>query len=183
MYHGSATVVGCTISGNSAYTDSAGDFGGGGMVLNASSVAIIACTISGNDAASTGGGIDIHSGSVRLTACKFAGNSAGSTGGGLNVEAGRVVLSACSFFEQLGRQSRWRAECLWRRRIADRLYALGQPGRSAGGGLNVSAGTVAMTRSWVSHDLAGRTGGGLNVSGGSVALTHCALGQPGRQRR
>jgi len=175
VYHGSATVVGCTISGNSAGTNSAGYFGGGGIVLNASSVAITACTISGNIAASTGGGIDLHSGSVRLTACKLAGNSAGSTGGGLNVEAGSAVLSGCSFsLDSAGSNGGGMnvetgavslTGCMLSRNLAG----------GNGGGLNVSAGTVAAARCLFSHNLAGGMGGGLNVSAGSVSLTDCSV--------
>ena len=149
VYHGTAILVGCTISGNTAESRSAGYFGGGGMVLNASSVAITACTISGNYAASTGGGIDVHSGSVRLAGSKVSGNSAAGAGGGINVSAGTVLLSGCNFA----------------RNVSD----------GTGGGLNVSAGTVSLTGCTLSSNLTGGDGGGLNVSAGAVAVTRCVF--------
>jgi hypothetical protein len=139
-YHGTATLLGCTISGNTAQSGSG--FGGGGMVLNASSVSITACTISGNYSASTGGGIDVRSGAVQLADCIFSGNSAAGNGGGLNVSGGTVAINRCVFSSNVT--------------------------RGAGGGLNVSGGSVVLTDSTFSGNRLGGTGKGLNVSGGQV---------------
>jgi CSLREA domain-containing protein len=74
------TVMGCTISGNSA-----GSVGGGGIGNIGAATTIINSTISGNSSSTLGGGIANAFGTVTITNSTISGNSAigsGSDGGG-----------------------------------------------------------------------------------------------------
>jgi hypothetical protein len=71
---GTASLTGCTISGNSA------KYGGGGLD-NAGTATLTDCTLSGNSA-NYGGGMSNY-GTATLTDCTISGNSSNNGGGGL----------------------------------------------------------------------------------------------------
>ena len=69
---GTATLTGCTLSGNS------GRHQGGGLA-NGGAATLTTCTLSGNSAVD-GGGV-ANTGTATLTACTLSGNSSGNGGG------------------------------------------------------------------------------------------------------
>jgi predicted outer membrane repeat protein len=85
----SATLIGCTISGNSALDD-----GGGIDALNGG-VTLTNCTVSDNHSGDDGGGI--RADTVSLTNCTVSGNSAAVEGGG--VHATTLTLLNCTVAE------------------------------------------------------------------------------------
>ena len=76
-YNGSITIVGSTISGNSA-----GNYHGGGIHNYNGSITIVGSTISGNSAG-IGGGIENYWGTITIIGSTISGNSAGGDGGGI----------------------------------------------------------------------------------------------------
>ncbi len=114
LYFGTATLTGCTISGNSA-DDGGGGFidGGtatftdctltgnsavnGGGLGNAGTVTLTGCTVSANTAVDFGGGMMSQKGlsqanpTTDLTDCTISGNSAAHNGGGLYISAAHAV--------------------------------------------------------------------------------------------
>ncbi len=85
---GTATLTSCTISNNSAESDSGGVANGGTMKLTG-------CTISGNSANSSGGLGNGTNQTATLTDCTISGNHASSNGGGL-MNHGKANLSDCT---------------------------------------------------------------------------------------
>jgi hypothetical protein len=83
----SATINGCTISGNRA--------GGSGGGIFSSGVAISNCTISDNTAGSVGGGVDGVNSSATLSNSTLSGNSA-NDGGGLVFYGPDLTISGCT---------------------------------------------------------------------------------------
>ena len=81
-----ATLTGCTVSGNSA------NYGGG--LWNSGTATLTGCTISGNSAYMGGGVENFKYGQATLTNCTISGNSA-SLGGGLS-NYGHATLTACT---------------------------------------------------------------------------------------
>ena len=77
---GPTTLIGCTISGNSALA------GGGGLyIYGGGSATLTNCTIRGNSAGGNGGGLDnSYGGSTTLTNCTISGNLAVAGGGVYN---------------------------------------------------------------------------------------------------
>ena len=80
---GTATLTGCTISGNSA------SFGGG--VFNGGTATLTNCTIAGNSAGTSGGGIEAQ-GTVTVTCSTFARNQA-IYGGAIDNDSGRFTVT------------------------------------------------------------------------------------------
>jgi len=85
----SATLINCTISGNSAPGV------GGGIASYYWGVTIVNSTISGNSAGDAGGGISSYTG-VQIFNSTLSGNSAGSAGGGILTSGGRISNSTLS---------------------------------------------------------------------------------------
>ncbi len=84
--YGMATLTGCTISGNSAWS--------GGGLGNWGVTTLTNCTVAGNSGGSgTGGGVYISTGTLSAIACTISGNSAQSLGGGLWNRAGVATLT------------------------------------------------------------------------------------------
>ena len=76
--YGSITIIGSTISGNSA------DYGNGGGIENyCGSLTITGSTISGNSADYDGGGIYNYKGSLTITGSTISSNSTYDNGGGI----------------------------------------------------------------------------------------------------
>ena len=90
---GSATVTGCTFTGDSAQY-------GGGFLLFGGSATVTGCTFTG-DSAADGGGLFVYEGSATVTGCTFTGDSAtggsGAGGGGVFDDAGTLVCTNCVF--------------------------------------------------------------------------------------
>ncbi len=82
LIYGTANLIGCTISGNSA------KYNGGG-IFNAGTATLDDCTISGNS--SDYGGAIYDDGTLNLTACTVSGNSAVQVNEGLIVIYGQVM--------------------------------------------------------------------------------------------
>ena len=80
------TIMGCTISGNSA--NGTGD---GGGIINGGSLTVINSTISGNSANGTGGGIRTSLGTVTIINSTISGNSADISGGGIYISSNSTV--------------------------------------------------------------------------------------------
>ena len=76
-YEGTATLVDCTISGNSV-----GSYGGG-VFNRITAITLTNTTLYGNVAGDGGGGLITEGGPATLTDCTVSGNSAGTIGGGL----------------------------------------------------------------------------------------------------
>ena len=106
--YGTATLTDCTISGNTAFSETTVKYygyygtyyihhyyGGGGGAFNSSSanLTLTGCTVSGNDAGQGGGSLD-NAGTANLTDSTLSGNFA-RYGGGLD-NAGTVNLTDCT---------------------------------------------------------------------------------------
>ncbi len=88
---GAASLLSCTISGNST-----GGFGGGLSNYSAKDLTLTDCTVTENSAGQYGGGL-FNDGQAKLTDCTVSGNSAGSKGGGLyNTVMEDLSLIACT---------------------------------------------------------------------------------------
>ncbi|WP_395736869.1 beta strand repeat-containing protein [Prosthecobacter sp.] len=89
---GTVALTRCTLSGNSAGTNSFG-----GAVCSTGSLSLTQCTLSGNSA-TYGGAIFIQNDTAVLTQCTLSGNSADSSGGfggAICVNAGTLTLAGC----------------------------------------------------------------------------------------
>ena len=88
--YGTATLTDCTISGNTAFSETTRKYygyygtyylthyyGGGGGVFNSgtANLTLTGCTVSGNAAGHGGGGLD-NAGTANLTDCTLSGNTA-----------------------------------------------------------------------------------------------------------
>ena len=71
----SLSIVGCTISGNSAESDNVHDDGGGGVLVRSGEVVVTSTTIYGNSTGALGGGVEVKSGSIQLWNSLLAGNN------------------------------------------------------------------------------------------------------------
>jgi predicted outer membrane repeat protein len=81
-----ATVIGCTLCGNSAL-DGGGIFNG-----NSATLVVRASTFSGNMASDSGGGL-FNGGTATLQECTLSANAAGNAGGGIfNTNSGTLTL-------------------------------------------------------------------------------------------
>ena len=136
IYNNSAATVvitDSTISGNTcsnANADGAGMFKGGGGTLT-----ITGSTFSGNTVGENGGGMHIGGSAattVNITNSTFANNTAGNRGGGLQVgnAAAVVTIDFTTFSGNSASES-----------------TMLPPGLDGGGALQVTAGTVTVTRS------------------------------------
>jgi hypothetical protein len=119
IYSGSATLTGCTFSGNSATNTTGGliSYGNltlancifsansaiyGGGLSNYSNATVTNCTFSGNSCSGTNsfGGAVLNHASLTLTNCVFSGNSASAssgTGGGMISYGTSSRLTNCTF--------------------------------------------------------------------------------------
>ncbi len=141
VYHGSGTVVDCTISGNTATSPSPGLYGGGAMTLNLTdgTVTLANCTITKNTSARIGGAISVHAGSVNLESCNISGNRAATSGGAVSVGSGTVTVFGS-------------------------VLSHNKAGTSKGG-VDVEGGSLVLYATKLSHNSAGKTRGELSVSG------------------
>ena len=100
--YGTATLTGCTLTGNSAsaavsYPTNSGGFGGGVLNAGTANLTLTDCTISGNfsSGGGDGGGVGNY-GTATLTDCTVSGNSAYSGGGVDNQGAAILTLAGCT---------------------------------------------------------------------------------------
>jgi predicted outer membrane repeat protein len=88
-----ATVTGCTFSGNSAYQ--------GGAIYNLGTLTVSGSTFAGStayQAATYGGGIyNASQATATVTGCTFSGNSAGEGGGIYNGSTATATVTGCTF--------------------------------------------------------------------------------------
>ena len=110
LNEGTATMVGCTISGNSAKKTSPTP-GQGGGVDNGGTMTLTNCTVGGNYAYFSGGGVD-NGGSANtltLTNCTVSGNSSGGGVSGVvndaNVTMNNTIVSDNKYGDVLGSYS------------------------------------------------------------------------------
>ncbi len=109
--YGTATLTGCTLSGNSAaltYYNGYFSGGDGGGVVNgqaapnfgngygAASLTMTDCTLSGNSAAEGGGVSNSATAYLALTDCTLSGNSAAEGGGVSSSATAYLALTACT---------------------------------------------------------------------------------------
>ena len=151
---GMLTLTDTTISGNMAANGP-----GGGLWVDAGTVAIRNTTISGNEAV-VAGGVGISSGTMALTNSSISGNIARKTGGGLHmpVTVDEVADLVRDMITGTGPLS-----------FAGAIFA-NLP--AVGGGVFVAGGTVTLTNTTLSGNVAGSSGGGLFVSSGTATLTN-----------
>ncbi|MCI0553760.1 MAG: CSLREA domain-containing protein [Anaerolineae bacterium] len=136
-----ATVVitDSTISGNSCPT--LGSDGGGIFKSNGGSLTITDSTIANNTTAENGGGMHIGASgatTVAITNSTFAGNTAGNRGGGLQVGGTLAVVTVdfSTFSDNVANE-----------------VSMTTPGLDGGGALQVSLGSVTVTRSILANSI------------------------------
>lgn len=91
---GKLTVVGCTLSGNSAWGVAEGY--GGGIAVISGTASISGCTLSGNSAQHDGGGMFVWHGTATISGCTLFGNSANFGGGIYLAGTGTVTVENSS---------------------------------------------------------------------------------------
>ncbi|HXQ33287.1 MAG TPA: CSLREA domain-containing protein, partial [Anaerolineales bacterium] len=143
IYNNSAATVvitDSTISGNTCAT--AGSDGAGIFKGNGGSLTITGSTISGNSTAENGGGVHIGAGvstiTVNITNSTLANNTAGNRGGGLQVGGSTAVVTV-DFTT-----------------ISDNIANannMPSPDLNGGGALQVSLGSVTVTRSILANSI------------------------------
>ncbi|MBA4372678.1 MAG: hypothetical protein C0402_07410 [Thermodesulfovibrio sp.] len=125
-------------------------FGGG--IYNQGSTVVNNSVISLNNAA-FGAGIYTKWGTFRLTSSTIEGNTASGKGAGMNVYIGsNLEISGSTVTDNVA----------WN-------------GLNEGGGINIEAGTVAITNSTISGNDAPNTGGGINAEAGSLTITNSTI--------
>jgi hypothetical protein len=149
---GSLSIMGSTISGNTASGAAATE--GGGGIYNAMNTLSVDATSSitnnlANGAAGSGGGLFTASGTVQITGTLIEGNSANRAGGGIEITVGDLTLTGVMLNGN------------------DASGGAGTPNPGNGGGLHATgASTILITGGTVNMNSAGREGGGLwNASG------------------
>src|SRR5262249_4464051 len=95
LYNGSATLINCTISGNSAPT-------GGGLYNNTGTLSLINCTVSGNTAPTGGGLTIVNSSSTTLPNTLVAANTGGDLQGTLQPGSANDLIGGTPLLAPLG---------------------------------------------------------------------------------
>ena len=142
---GTLTLTNSTVSGNNA----AGD-GGGIFNNNVSTLTLTNSTVSGNTTGDDGGGIiNDHGSTATLTNSTVSGNDAGDDGGGIRNFGTTNLFSSTIANNRAGLNS--------------------SPTNFGGGGVHNFGGTLTLTNSTVSGNVARTHGGGIFVETGTVA--------------
>jgi predicted outer membrane repeat protein len=166
----SATLINCTISGNS------GD--SGGAIASKGNLIMTDCTFSVNTAGYSGGAIQNRGGNMMLTNCTFSSNSASDKGGAI-YNSGYSTLTNCTFTQNSatgdtgygGGMYNFKSNptfnnCIFNGNWVDR----------AGGGIYNGYGSPTLTNCTFSGNSAGQDGGGMsNLYYGSPTLINCAF--------
>jgi hypothetical protein len=177
---GSATVTGCTFSGNSAA--SGGQAGGGAIFINSGALSVTGSTFSGNSASASGGGayasggaldngsgVPNPAGSFSVLSSTFTGNTATAPDGSSHAQGGAVFNSASN--------NPGLTSCTF----SGNVTSAGGSGNSLGGAIfnNGNLTTASSTFSDNSATLTGSSGfaegGALYSSIGGLGVTDCTL--------
>jgi predicted outer membrane repeat protein len=141
------TVSGCTITNNTAYGSTVGQFGGGIFNNYKGILSVTGSTLSGNRSRFYGGGID-NWGALSVSGCTLSGNSAVAGAGIANrapAARGTATLTNCTFSNNY-----------------------------AGGGIFIPSGSTATLTNCTFSNNSATSGGALSV-GGSATLTNCTF--------
>jgi hypothetical protein len=158
---GTATLSGCTVSGNDS--DS---FGGG---IWAGTATLSGCTVTGNDANAQGGGI--HATTVTLNDSTVSGNEADSGGGGIvATSTATLARSTVSGNTTMGAGGGINAGTL----TLTGSTVSGNRSNSFGGGI-ASGNTATLTNSTVSGNTALSNGGGIWAV--TATLLNCTVAE------
>lgn len=153
------TLTGCTISYNSSGDDNdTYGFGGGGL-RNAGTAILTDCTISGNSAY-VGGGLENFS-YAKLSECTLSYNSSGGGGGLDNFDT--VVLTGCTISGNSAPNGAGVFNDTGTATLSD-CTMYGNDASIRGGGLTLDTGTATITDCTISGNTAGNNiGGGLDI--------------------
>ena len=142
---GTLTLTNSTVSGNNANVD-----GGGIFNDHASTMTLTNSTVSGNTTGDDGGGIiNDHGSTATLTNSTVSGNDAGDDGGGIRNFGTTNLFSSTIANNRAGLNS--------------------SPTNFGGGGVHNFGGTLTLTNSTVSGNVARTHGGGIFNETGTVA--------------
>lgn len=95
-------LVGVTISGNSASTQSAqGGLGGGIYAINDNTITLANSTVSGNDADAIGGGIYMRKGSLEIAGSTISDNMAVDSAGGIHASIGDSTTASVAIMNSI----------------------------------------------------------------------------------
>ncbi len=174
LNYGTATLTGCTITGNSL------GYGAGGGLFNAATLTLSDCTISDNSSGGNGAGL-ADTGSAILNNCTVTGNSArdtaGSGGGLLTFDHGMVTLTDCTISgNSAGESGGGLLSGLGSVTTLTNCTVSGNSSYIFGGGL-INYGTATLTGCTISGNYAGDFGGGLYNAdtGPGATLTNCTV--------
>jgi CSLREA domain-containing protein len=167
---GTLTLTNSTVSGNTA------DNAGGGIFNNAGTLTLINSIVSGNNAGVDGGGIrNDPGGTVTLTNSTVSGNTAGDDAGGIhNVAGGTLTLTNSTVSgndagdDGGGIRNSGTANIVSSTIANNRAGLNSSPNNLGGGGVHNFAGTLTLTNSTVSGNVARTDGGGIFIEMGTV---------------
>jgi hypothetical protein len=148
-----ATVIRCTITGNTATQGASSGRGGG--IFSEGTLTVMDSTITNNSADTTGGGIFIAGSTAvstaTITRCTVSGNTAGISGSGIYNNQGTLSLTDSTIS--------------------------GNNAQNFGGGIYNNKGTLSLARTTVSGNSAatGFGGGIYNNKGPTVSLTNSTI--------
>ena len=167
---GTLTLTNSTVSGSAAEND------GGGIFNNAGTLTLINSIVSGNNAGVDGGGIrNDPGGTVTLTNSTVSGNAAGDDAGGIhNVAGGTLTLTNSTVSGNAagddggGIRNSGTANVVSSTIANNRAGLNSSPNNLGGGGVHNFAGTLTLTNSTVSGNVARTDGGGIFIEMGTV---------------
>jgi len=167
---GTLTLTNSTVSGNAA------DNTGGGIFNNAGTLTLINSIVSGNNAGVDGGGIrNDPGGTATLTNSTVSGNDAGDDAGGIhNVAGGTLTLTNSTVSgndagdDGGGIRNSGTANIVSSTIANNRAGLNSSPNNLGGGGVHNFAGTLTLTNSTVSGNVARTDGGGIFIEMGTV---------------
>jgi hypothetical protein len=156
---GTLTVIGATLSDDSACSGFCSGVGFGGGISNSGTLTVIGSTFMGNSSGSVsanaegiGGGI-YNEGKLTISNSIFVANSSQIRGGGIDNNYGNLTVTDSTFSGNL----------------TLRLFGDG------GGGISNHLGAVTVTRSAFIGNSSGNTGGGISGHLGTLTLTNSTL--------
>ena len=167
---GTLTLTESTVSGNAADND------GGGIFNNAGTLTLINSIVSGNNAGVDGGGIrNDPGGTLTLTNSTVSGNAAGDDGGGIHNIAGATLTLTNSTVigndagdDGGGIRNAGTANLFSSTIVNNRAGLNASPTNLGGGGVDNFGGTLTLTNSTVSGNIARTDGGGIFIEMGTV---------------
>jgi parallel beta-helix repeat protein/predicted outer membrane repeat protein len=168
-----------SISGLMITNGSIGFGGHGGGIASFGTLTVNNCTLAGNSATGDGGGIYSY-GPLTVSNCTVAGNSATGDGGGIDIEDGTLTISDCTLSSNSAGTGGGIYILNGLRAVTVTNSTLSANSASyTGGGIYNGSGSLDVTGSTISDNVAG-TGGGiynaLNLgAGNTVALSGCTL--------